>query len=45
MAVGIAHGSPINMICLHAEGVKYGSTLSGSVRCLVVLSGGAATGY
>jgi hypothetical protein len=42
--VGIAHGSRINMM-FHAEGVKYCSTLSGSMPVWFELSGGVATGY
>jgi hypothetical protein len=39
---GIAHGSRINVICFHAEGVKLNPTLSGSMnhvlpRCPVAL--------
>jgi hypothetical protein len=39
--VGIAHGSRMNVIGFHAEGVKFNSTFTGSTHFLGLVSGGA----
>jgi len=39
------HAAAVKNDCLHAEGVKLNSTLSGSVESMQGLIGGVATGY